>query len=252
MIEKVYLCEDTPEGIFTAIYKAWEYGINNTRVEVSGYQTMSLFAQYVEVETDLEVAQKVVRSVKRKISPRVYEQIYHAALSVEEDKAQIIYQFMRKGFKIGEKILDALGDKDVLRVFEMDRQVAREAHYYLEFLRFEELDTGVLSARISPKCNILPLIVEHFADRLWLENWIILDTKREISSVHMARKGYFFTNDISESRLQCLPRSENQQEMDKLWKRFFHTIAISERKNDTLQRQMLPLRYRKYMNEMNS
>lgn len=249
-MKKIFLCEDTPEGIFTGIYKAWEMGVNETGVEVEGYQTMSLFAQYEQIETDWELAQKVVRSVKAKISPHVYEQIYRAALSIEEDKAQTIFQYMRKAFRMGERIVDALGDKDVLGVFEMDRQVAREAHYYLEFLRFEELDTGILLARINPKCHVLPLIVEHFADRLWLENWIILDTGRGLSSVHMAQKGYFFTNDITESSLESLPRSQNEQEMDKLWKCFFRSIAIGERRNDVLQRQMLPLRYRKYMNEM--
>ena len=146
--------------------------------------------------------------------------------------------------------MDALGDEDVRGVFEMDRQVSREAHSYLEFLRFEELDTGILAAKINPKCHILPLIVEHFADRLWLEHWIILDTGRGMSCVHMAKKGYFFTNDLKENSLKDLPKSKNEQEMDKLWKCFVHSIAIGERRNIVLQRQNLPLRYRTYMNEM--
>lgn len=104
-MKKIFLCEDTPEGIFTGIYKAWEMGVNETGVEVEGYQTMSLFAQYEQIETDWELAQKVVRSVKAKISPHVYEQIYRAALSIEEDKAQTIFQYMRKAFRMGERIV---------------------------------------------------------------------------------------------------------------------------------------------------
>lgn len=249
-MHKIFLCEDTPEGIFTGIYKAWEEGVNHTGVEVEGYQNMSLFVQYQKVVTDWELAQKVVRSVKEKISPLAYEQIYHATLCTDEDKAQKIYRYMRKGFRIGARILEALGDEDVLAVFEMDRQVSREAHVYLEIIRFEELQNHVLVARINPKCHVLPLIVEHFSDRLWQENWVILDTQRKISAVHMAKKGYFFTRNINEETLKKMKRSRTQQEMEKLWKCFFHSIAIDERKNEALQKQMMPLRYRKYMNEM--
>ena len=39
------------------------------------------------------------------------------------------------------------------------------------------------------------------------------------------------------------------QYYSELFEHFFHTIAIKERKNLGLQRNMLPLRYRKYMTE---
>ena len=34
-----------------------------------------------------------------------------------------------------------------------------------------------------------------------------------------------------------------------LWKTFYQAIAIEERKNPKLQRNMMPLRYREYMTE---
>ena len=37
--------------------------------------------------------------------------------------------------------------------------------------------------------------------------------------------------------------------MQKLWKLFVDTIAIKERTNRNLQRQLLPLWFRKYMKE---
>ena len=39
----VYLCEDTIDGIFTAIYRAWADGTSHTDVRVRTNDTMSLF-----------------------------------------------------------------------------------------------------------------------------------------------------------------------------------------------------------------
>ena len=46
-----------------------------------------------------------------------------------------------------------------------------------------------------------------------------------------------------------LTYSEDEKQLQKLWKLFVDTIAIKERVNPKLQRQMLPLRFRKYMKE---
>ena len=46
-----------------------------------------------------------------------------------------------------------------------------------------------------------------------------------------------------------LTYSEDEKQLQKLWKLFVNTIAIKERVNPKLQRQMLPLRFRKYMKE---
>ena len=40
-----------------------------------------------------------------------------------------------------------------------------------------------------------------------------------------------------------------EKEWQKLWKVFVDTIAIKERMNRNLQRQMLPLHFRKFMKE---
>ena len=52
--------------------------------------------------------------------------------------------------------------------------------------------------------------------------------------------------DFDELSLQY---SEDEKDMQKLWKLFVDTIAIKERKNRDLQRQLLPLWFRKYMKE---
>ena len=241
-------CEDTVDGIFTAIHKAWEIGTSKTLIEIKGMKTMTLFADYVEVETDSEIAAKVANSVMRKISPEAYYYVYRSALSDNEDKAQLIYEFLQKAFRIGPDIVNHLKDDSVMKVFEMTRKVGNEAHRYLGFVRFFELENGVLASKFNPLANVITIVADHFADRMHNENWIILDTNRNLAAVHRAGYGYVLTQDINEKTLDEFSRkSENEEKFQALWQKFFDTIAIEERKNNKLQQQMMPLRYRKYM-----
>jgi hypothetical protein len=225
-MKKIYLCEDTVDGIFTAIYHAWEEGTSHTDVRVSNNQSMSLFEEYVSVTTDSALAVKVADAIHRKLSSEVYDYTYQAALSDDECKASVIYHFLQKAFRTGRDIICHLQDEDVMRIFELSRRTGREAHLYLGFVRFEE----------------------HFSDRLHNENWIILDTVRNFAAVHSANKGYFLTTDITEKSLNEFSSiSEKELEFHTLWQNFFHSIAITERNNPALQRNLMPLRYRKYM-----
>ena len=44
----VFVCEDSPEGIFTGVYDAWNsrLGHENVRLEVQGEYNYSLFSEY--------------------------------------------------------------------------------------------------------------------------------------------------------------------------------------------------------------
>ena len=102
---------------------------------------------------------------------------------------------------------------------------------------------------MGPKNNVITFIVPHFADRLPLENFVIHDTLREIYALHPAGGDwYLVTGDGGETMPEPV-FSRQEKKYDELFTHFFHTIAIKERRNYGLQRNMLPLRYRKYMTE---
>lgn len=244
-----FLCEDTVDGIFTAIYLAWQEGTSHTDVKVQCEDTYSLFTEYVYVDTDPSLARKVASSIRKKLSEEVYEYTYLTALSCDTNKASYIYHFLIKAFRVGKDIVNYLHDESVMKVFELCRNIRNESHRYIEFIRFEESQNNILRCRIAPKNNVVPLTAPHFADRLHNENWIILDTKRNFAAVHRAGAGYIFTNDITEEILmENTVLSEKELEYQKLWKSFFNTIAIKERYNPNLQRNLMPLHYRTYMN----
>ena len=79
---------------------------------------------------------------------------------------------------------------------------------------------------------------------------MIADTVHRTVLIHRKKQGcnYLSMEEADFDKWE-LKYSEEEQDMQKLWKLFVDTIAIRERVNPKLQRQLLPLRFRKYMNE---
>lgn len=248
----VLLCDDTVDGILTAIYRAWEIGTSKTQVKVEDGDTMALFCEYRTSATDIRLSSKVAGAIKRKISEEAYELVYQAALSDRKGKAQHIYKFLQKGFRIGRNVVDYRQDEDVQSVCEMSRFTWYEAHRYMGFVRFEEFADGILVSRINPRSNIIFLLAEHFSDRLRQENWLILDTERSLAAVHAAGAAPVLAEGISEDAvLAVCGISESEREFQNLWDCFYHTISIDERVNNRQQLLMMPKRYRRYMRAEN-
>lgn len=246
----MYLCEDTPDGIFTAIYDAWASGIpeQDVRLEIEANHAMELFTTYRYVQTELDKAVKVARSVRHRLGAKAYQFIYYAALSYERDKINVIYHFLKQGFSCGPEISAMHGLPEVCRIFEISRNVSNESHYYREFVRFHESSEGVLIARISPKNQVLPLLAEHFADRFPEEHFVILDETNHMGLFHEKGKDWYLSP-LEAEVLSSIWEHRQPDEYSSLWKTFFQTIAIKERRNYQCQRNMCALRYRDYMVE---
>lgn len=140
-----------------------------------------------------------------------------------------------------------LAEPSVRRIHELNRFVANESHFFREFLRFDTMEGDILFARIRPKSNVLTMVTPHFADRISGENFLILDVGRSIAAIHPANRDWYLTA-ITRSQAEAL-LSQKPDEYRSLWKTFYDTIAIQERVNPKLQRNMMPLRYREFMPE---
>ena len=183
----VCCCDGSVDGIFTAIYRAWEIGTSRTSISVTEGEDMELFSEYRFFEPDSSLAAKVASTIRSKLSPEIFSQVYHAAISGDNDRGNVIYHFLIDAFKVGSGIVNHLVNPYVMRLFELDRNVRRESHNYLGFLRFgqyRDSHRSFMLARFAPHNNILDLVSHHFADRLYNENWLIADTTRNYCSIH--------------------------------------------------------------------
>lgn len=249
----VFVCEDSLEGIFTGVYDACasKLGHRNIRLITGEPDNYELFSEYIPVVPSEEKTKKVINTLTSRLGLQFYESIYQAAMSSEKrtnkkmDKADAIYETILLGLASGDgpKVLLSLGEPCVYRIFELCRATNREACHHLEFLRFSELENGVLFATIHPKDNVLPYLAEHFTDRLPMDNFMIYDATHQSVAVHAASKKYILT-DADDLDLEKIKRySDNESEYRKLWLTFFDHIAIESRRNPDLQMQMIPKRY---------
>ncbi len=284
----IFLCEDTIEGIFTAVYDAWasRLGHANVKLQVRG-ETMELFASCHEVETDISKAEKVARTIQREMGKKGWEQISRAALSTKQERADAIYRVLilalsakktteerqvsqsdksRSSDRYGrdemyrtywtyrKKSADCLTqiqNPNVCLVMELARSVWNETHRYMGFVRFRELQGGILFSEIEPENHILPLLGAHFADRFPREAFLIADrTHREVL-VHKADDLWRIIKDVPFEAGGFGNRkiSGREAEFEHLWRGFCSSISIKERENPQLQRQLWPYKFRKWMTE---
>jgi len=255
--KKIFQCKNSMDGIFTAIYEAWSsgYGHDNVMIEElcekNDYSNMQLFSEYITVNTDMEKALKVSRSIKQKISEEAFEIVCRVALSDYRQKGDLIYRFLILGFRIGRDIVNHISNDVVNQMLKINRNVGNEVHHFLGFLRFSQLENNILFSVIHPKNNIISLLAPHFADRLPQEKFIIFDGGRNICALHLPGRPWIIS-DIPEANPDMVYKLKNYDNYKDLWKIFFENIAIKERINLKLQRNNLPLRYRKDMTEFQS
>lgn len=248
----VFTCEPDFEAMLTCIYNAWEWAIknghDNVRLELEPVLQNSLFDSYQHVVRDIGKAEKVARSIRRKISVQAYYSVYYACLS-SEDVLDVIYRYLRIGFKVGARVEQMLTEPSVMRMMEVRRKVGNEIHYFREFLRFNSLSDKVYVSHLEPKCNVAYQVAVHFADRMPSEHFMIIDDNRRLAVVHPADEE-MYVQTLTKEQLERLMESEKyQDEFTELWKMFFNTIAIRERENYKCQRNMIPLWMRKHVTE---
>jgi probable DNA metabolism protein len=134
----------------------------------------------------------------------------------------------------------------VNEVIELNRAVGREAHRFLGLLRFREIHQGIFYAEYEPQYNITVLIAPHFTKRLTCQPFLIHDKRRNICAVFNGQE-LVMTNEIPSIPDEF---TESEEQYSELWKAFFRTIAIKERKNPRTQMNFMPKKYWKYLTEL--
>ena len=252
-MKTVYICEDTITGIFSGIYEAWKTGLWQEQLGISlrGNLEQELFCEYIEVKSDEKKALAVEKLIQKHLSHDAYYHLYHALLSHDKDKGDAVLGTMleARNIKDSRRIMQHLTHPKVQRVFELSRKVANEAHFFIELIRFRELNSGIMFAQIEPKCQILTCIGDHFENRFPLENFMIYDKTHGQFLIHETKKAWVLviSEEIDVESLIKISYAENT--FSELWKSFFEHISIKERENYRLQRQNLPIRFRKNMTE---
>ena len=101
--KKMLICDDTMEGIFTAVYDGWRWGNRGFSVGIAVREPdyPELFTENLEIISDSVKAFKVARTIKNRLGGQVYEAVCYAAASVHPEKGTAIFNLLRRALEKG-------------------------------------------------------------------------------------------------------------------------------------------------------
>lgn len=101
--KKMLICDDTMEGIFTAVYDGWRWGNRGFSVGIAVREPdhPELFTENLEIISDSVKAFKVARTIKTRLGGQVYEAVCYAAASVHPEKGTAIFYLLRRALEKG-------------------------------------------------------------------------------------------------------------------------------------------------------
>ena len=146
------------------------------------------------------------------------------------------------------------GNDHVLAISQMAHKVHREKHRMEAFVRFQKSSDGMFFALVAPDYNVLPLIIRHFKNRYADQPWLIYDEKRrygihyDLVQVQEVKLDFKPNRDLSPAKTD-ITMDEKEQLFSMLWKAYFKSTNIVERKNMKLHLQHVPRRYWRYLTE---
>ena len=224
---KIYTCQDRLTDIMTCIYDAWsealKVGHNQIGLKKEPIFQQTMFDEYIHVDGDPSKAEKVIRSIRRSI-----------------------YDFLRVGFAIGSTVVEQYTNPHVMNLLELRRQVSNEAHHFREFARFQSLENQVYVSHLEPRNDVIMPVGNHFANRMPSEHWMIIDDNRKTACVHV-KDGENYLRYLTDDEFSVLQKTESyEDEYTDMWKTFFHSVSIEQRKNYVCQRNLFPIWKRKH------
>jgi len=245
----ILLYDGSFRGLLSCLFEAYlERGEEVRILRERGYQP-GLFDRVRKVESRDDLASRVVSGIRRKISPEFPHRLLRAFLTEAPGAEDTILACVRKGMENGWDLTGNLADLDILRLEKLARRCDAETHLFKGILRFRRLKETLFYAPMEPDGNILPLLGDHFIRRLGDQDWIIHDLRRNTALVYRNRE-----LEMGEIILDAPPGEppahDREDETFELWRTYYRSIAIADRRNPRLRMQFLPRKYWRHLPEM--
>lgn len=237
---RIFIYDSTFEGLLSAIYDAYYSKDKPDRIYDIKNCEVNLIDELINIKTDTTKFEKVYNAIESKIGKQSLQKIYYVYLAEMKESANLIYSYIRMGFKLGKEVDLHKNNDIVINIDKISKKVSRERHRFTGFVRFKEIN-NILYSSITPDFNILPIIASHFKNRLTNQYFIIHDTKRDTALIY--DKDEYYLGKLSQTQKEVLMSSCDIGIYEDLWKEYFKSTNIAERENPRLQKRQMPTRY---------
>lgn len=249
----IFKYDKTFDGLLTAVFDAFNRKVFPDKL-LSENDIEPLFVtELYTVITSAEKTDRVLKGLKKKLMPVSFNMLTYVWLSEETGSDELLFRYIRKVFEQAHSIEMNFTDDDVLAVRNLAKRVNTEKHRMIEFVRFQKAADNLFFAAIEPDTNCLPLVIPHFKDRFSDQQWIIYDTRRNYGFhydlKHVTEMTLDNTDLFPDGKLNENLMAQDEKLFQDMWRAYFKSMAIKERINPKLQRQLLPKRYWKFLTE---
>ncbi len=239
----VYCYDGSFNGLLCCVFESYESNEIPSDVLPEGAD-LPLLLPVKAIATDAVRAKRVLKSIPQKMGYQALDLVRRAFLTCHPQKELLILQFLRLGYRYGASVINRLTDETVHALLTAVRHLNHEAHLFQGFIRFSEVN-GALVAQIEPKNIVLPLIAAHFCERYPGEKFLIYDKTHGMALIYQDHEASICDVDMFE-QIEC---GEEEKKFRALWRLFYDTIEIKERRNPRCRMSHMPKRYWSCMTE---
>lgn len=257
-----YLYDGCFDGFLCAAseaFRAVSAGARLEDVSVScvEHRVDDLFSANVSVATDPRRARALAARFAAAAGAEEIETLIVSHASNDPRAAQLLLRYIDLTLAAGAPVIDNVSLPDVRMLRLIRDRVTNEIHKFLGFVRFRRVTDILYYAPVKPDADIVGFIGPHFADRFPDQSFLIHDVRRRIGfwrkreagpAPAVAGKREFHRWGIVDLR-DMPPELHEALSQDReplvaaMWREYFDSIAIQERRNHRLQARLMPRRY---------
>lgn len=196
------------------------------------------------IATDLVRGEKIYRRLRQRLRPENFLFIQNGFYATLEGKERALLDAIEVALQTKDLLENHLGHPSILALHKSIRTLLGENHALQGFVRFDYVG-DVLFSKIKAKHYVMPYLCPHFAKRYPQEKLMIYEETHKVLGI--IDQGEIQL--IEQAHCPAVTESRNEQEIRQQWKTFLQAVTIDERTNYVLQRNQLPLRFRRNMTE---
>lgn len=248
-----YIFDGSFNGYLCCVFEAFERKEFLALPSASGMAPPDLFCQTRTIHTDLAKSKRVHQAMERMLGKKEMEIFYYNFLADEKEAWAVGFKLIVTLFRKGHIDIYNYGNPDLLILHKTVKKVNRERHRVKAFVRFVKSSDELYTAVIEPDFNVLPLVITFFKNRFSDQRWLIYDIRRAYGYHYDGKQVHEVTTsegqDINDPHALSIHLDSKELEFQHLWKTYFKSTNIQERKNIKLHLRHVPKRYWKYLTE---
>ncbi|HBF87938.1 MAG TPA: DNA metabolism protein [Bacteroidales bacterium] len=251
----IFIYDKTFEGLLTLVFDAYESKLSPDIIVGDSEPFQESFFDIKHVVTSsTSKSNRVLNLLEKKLSKKAQLMIFRTFLSNQSNIEKLIFDYLKLCIDSRFCIEHNYRESCVIDLKKVDQRVSLEAMKMISFVRFQKTSDEMFYATIDPDNNVLPLMVKHFKNRYANQKWIIYDSKRKYGiyyDLYSTQEIFIENFDANKlnGKLNNNLLSEDDVEYQNLWKKYYKSINIEERKNSKQQLRLMPRRYWKYLIE---